>query len=69
MAKKAGKKRVVLAHSLFKTHPGHEKHLCSLVRARRMHMVADRAAGAKYICHVCGRAAAKAENLCEPIEI
>jgi hypothetical protein len=34
-----------------------------------MNEVADLAKNAKYVCFVCGRGAAKAENLCEPIEL
>ena len=62
VAKKAG-------NPLLKKHTGHAKHLCSLVAKRDMGSVAKLAKGAKYICHICGRAAAKAENLCEPIEM
>jgi len=76
MAKSGGKKsagkskkRMVPAHSLYKTHGGHTKHLCELVRARKMDEVAALSGGAKYVCHICGRAAAKAANLCEPVEI
>ena len=54
---------------LFKKHTGHAKHLCSLVAKRDMGAVAKLARNAKYVCHICGRAAAKAENLCEPVEI
>ena len=66
---KASKKRVVAEHSLFKQHAGHAKHLCELARARKMDQVATLSKGAKYVCHICGRAAAKAANLCEPVEI
>jgi len=31
-----------------------------------MAAVAQLAAGAKYLCHKCGRASARAENLCKP---
>jgi hypothetical protein len=34
-----------------------------------MNEVADLAKNAKYMCFVCGRGAAKADNLCEPIEL
>jgi hypothetical protein len=63
------KKRVVPEHMLFKRHAGHTDHLCELVRKREMDKVAELAAGAKYVCHICGRAAAKAAHLCEPVEI
>mgnify|MGYP001449059338 CR=1 FL=1 len=69
MAKVASKKRVVKAHSLFKKHAGHNKHLCELVAKREMDAVAGLSKGAKYVCHICGRAAAKATSLCEPVEI
>ena len=51
------------------THGGHANHLCELVRDRRMVKVASLSKGAKYLCNVCGRAAAKASSLCEPVEI
>jgi len=63
------KKRVVPAHSLFKEHKGHSKHMCDLVAKRKMDEVATLSKGAKYVCHICGRAAAKPGNLCEPVEI
>jgi len=69
MAKAVKKKRVVAEHALFKTHSGHTKHLCQLVSQRKMDQVADLSKAAKYLCHICGRAAAKATNLCEPVEI
>jgi len=34
-----------------------------------MDKVAGLSKGAKYVCHICGRAAARAKNLCEPVEI
>ena len=66
---KTSKKRVVAEHALFKQHGGHAKHLCELVRQRKMDQVAALSKGARYVCHICGRAAAKASNLCEPVEI
>lgn len=68
MAKKTGK-MTVKEHKLFEQHKGHSKHLCDLVAKQKMAEVARLAKGAKYICHICGRAAAKASNLCEPVEI
>jgi hypothetical protein len=62
-------KRIVQGHALEKQHEGHENHMCELVSKRKMDQVADLAAGAKFICHICGRAAAHAEHLCEPVEI
>ena len=69
MATKQSKTRVVPEHKLLKTHGGHARHLCELVSQRRMDEVATLSKGAKYICHICGRAAAKASSLCEPVEI
>ena len=73
MAKKSAAKktakRTVAKHKLFKKHEGHENHLCDLVARREMDQVATLTKGAKYICHICGRGAAKAGNLCEPVEI
>ena len=64
------KKRVVPQHQLYKKHTGHaNRHLCDLVAKRQMDKVAGLSKGAKYLCHICGRAAAKAGNLCEPIAI
>ena len=62
-------KRIVPEHELTRKHTGHSKHLCSLVARREMNTVATLAKGANYVCHICGRAAAKATNLCEPVEI
>ncbi len=62
-------KRTVREHALFKEHKGHSNHLCELVSKRKMDQVADLAKNAKHVCHICGRAAAKPGNLCEPVEI
>jgi hypothetical protein len=62
-------KRTVPEHELTKTHTGHEQHMCELADKRMMDKVADLAKGAKYVCHICGRAAAKEANLCEAVEI
>jgi len=62
-------KRTVREHQLAKSHGGHAQHLCDLVAKRKMDKVAELSANAKYVCHICGRAAAKAANLCEPVEI
>ena len=69
MAKSDAGKMVVREHKLFEKHTGHSKHLCDLVAKRKMAEVARLARGARYVCHICGRAAAKAANLCEPVEI
>ena len=39
------------------------------VHTRRLESLGTRRYGAKYICHICERAAAKAANLCEAVEI
>ncbi len=65
MAEQEGMK----ARDLPEEHMGHEEHLCELVSKRRMAEVAHLTKGAKYICHICGRAAADGSNLCEPVEL
>jgi len=62
-------KRIVPEHTLAKSHTGHGSHLCELVAKRKMDQVAKLSRGAKYVCNICGRAAAHATNLCEPVEI
>ena len=62
-------KMVSPEHKLSEKHPGHGGHLCELVAKRRMAKVAEAARGAKYLCHICGRAAAKKSSLCEGVEI
>jgi hypothetical protein len=69
MAKDEGGGMIVSEHKLFEEHKGHSEHLCDLVARRKMAQVARLTRGAKYVCHICGRGAAKAENLCEPVEI
>ncbi len=68
MAKKPDK-MTVGEHKLFEKHQGHAQHLCDMVAKRKMAEVARLAEGAKYICHICGRAAKDAKNVCEPVEI
>lgn len=60
---------VVHEHKLFSKHTGHGRHMCELVSKRQMEKVAKLSKGAKFVCHICGRAAAKAENLCEPVKL
>lgn len=67
--KAKSKKRIVTGHKLSKKHANHDQHLCDLVAKRDMNKVADLAGGAKYMCYICGRGAAKASNLCEPVEV
>jgi rubrerythrin len=52
-----------------KRHQGHQRHLCRLVSERRMSEVAELARGAKYMCQTCGRGAAEAKNLCDPVHL
>ncbi len=56
-------------HKLMAKHTGHSQHLCELTAKRNMQQVAKLAKGAKFVCHICGRAASKAQNLCEPVRI
>lgn len=49
------------------TESEHQRHLCTLVDQRRMQTVAELARNGRYICAICGRVAAKPENLCEPV--
>ena len=69
MAKEQPEKMVVKEHKLDEEHTGHSAHMCELVARRKMADVAHLAKGAKYVCHICGRAAIKAGNLCEPVEL
>jgi len=69
MPAKKSKKRVVPEHRLFKRHTGHARHLCELVAKREMDKVATLTKGARYVCHICGRGAARPGNLCEAVEI
>lgn len=55
--------------SLADYHPHHDSHLCTLVAARNMKTAGKLAKDARYICFLCGRAAKKKENLCEPVEL
>jgi hypothetical protein len=54
---------------LFARHTGHDHHLCELVAKRQLDTVAELAKGAEHVCYICGRAAAKGDNLCEPVKI
>ena len=51
------------------SHPGHENHLCELVRNRKIDTVAKLAKDPKYICLICGRVAKNSANLCLPVEM
>ena len=69
MAQKKTKKMTVPEHRLMKSHTGHANHLCELTAKRQMDRVGRLAKNAQYVCHICGRAAARASNLCEPVEL
>ncbi len=69
MAEQSSRQRVVPEHKLYKQHTGHAQHMCELVSKRQMDKVATLAKDAKYVCNICGRAAAKSGNLCEPVLI
>ncbi len=70
MAKKAAKKSAKKAATKsYGKHTGHASHMCELVAKRQMDKVAAAAKDAKYLCHICGRAAAKSSSLCEPVEL
>jgi hypothetical protein len=50
-----------------KPHTGHENHLCAMVDNEvGAEKLRDYVRNGKYMCICCGRAAAKAENLCAP---
>lgn len=54
----------------FARHLGHAKHLCYMVENGVAIDVYKRLVkDAKFICRNCGRAAAKAENLCAPVKL
>jgi len=65
----AAKKTKARGQKLASKHAGHEKHMCQLASKRLMQQAATLAYGAKYICFICGRSAAKASNLCEPTQM
>ena len=51
-------------------HLGHSKHLCNLAEnGADVQTVKNLVKDAKFLCKKCGRAAAKEENLCEPIKL
>ncbi|RJP74449.1 MAG: hypothetical protein C4532_02590 [Candidatus Abyssobacteria bacterium SURF_17] len=69
MAGENSKKMTVPEHKLAKIHRGHENHLCELTAKRQMEKVGKLAKNAQYVCHICGRASAKAANLCEAVDL
>ncbi len=51
-------------------HLGHSKHLCDMAdRGADLEAVKKLIGRPKFMCKVCGRAAAKEENLCEPVAL
>ena len=51
-------------------HHGHAKHLCDMAkRGVDLNLYKALVKDAKFICKKCGRAAAKEENLCEPVPL
>jgi len=51
-------------------HLGHSKHLCEMVkRGEDLETFKSLVKNPKFICKKCGRAAAKEENLCEPVNL
>ncbi len=52
-------------------HIGHMMHLCDMAEHGSVTLDQMKALtkDAKFICNKCGRAAAKAENLCEPVPL
>jgi hypothetical protein len=53
-----------------KPHTNHEKHLCTLVEEGvDLAEYRDLVRGPRYLCRVCGRAAASEKNLCDPVPL
>lgn len=51
-------------------HLGHVNHLCDMAeRGVDLNTYKELVKDPKFICRKCGRAAAKAENLCEPVPL
>jgi phage terminase large subunit GpA-like protein len=57
--------------AFYEKHAGHEKHLCFKVSNKTTTLEEYKALvkDAKYLCKHCGRLAANAENLCDPIPL
>ena len=52
-------------------HIGHSQHLCNMAERGdvTLNQIKDLVKNAKYVCKICGRAAAREENLCEPVPL
>ncbi len=51
-------------------HLGHQKHLCDMAsKGADLQTVKDLVKNPQFLCKTCGRAAAKAENLCDPVPL
>ncbi len=51
-----------------KLHVNHDQHLCSLVaEGTELDDYKQLVRNPKYICRICGRAAASEKNLCDPV--
>ncbi|MDQ1279663.1 MAG: hypothetical protein QG670_925 [Thermoproteota archaeon] len=52
-------------------HLGHSSHLCEMVRTGQVSLekIKDLVKNPKFICNICGRVAAKSENLCDPVKL
>ena len=46
-----------------------DKLLCKLAKKGRIKKIGELAKGARFVCAKCGRAAARAGNLCKPVEM
>lgn len=59
-----------LPHEVSSPHPGHEAHLCVAKNVgfikNNLEQYKEYVRNPAFVCKQCGRAAAKAENLCDP---
>jgi hypothetical protein len=59
-----------LPQHLTEPHPGHEAHLCMAENVgfvkNNLELYKEYVRNPQYVCKHCGRAAARAENLCDP---
>ncbi len=53
-----------------KTHVDHERHLCRKIEnGVALEDYKKLVTGAKWVCRQCGRAAASAQSLCDPVSL